>query len=120
MRGDSDLPPIRTLPKTIDARRFNRIRLCLLRVANPLRVTLCGRVSHADMLLGDERWLCVDRQADEMPLLAWTDFRLGRRAALNDPVPCTLHLYHSHAGLLIGPVLAALDDAAGELLAAMH
>lgn len=118
MSRDRDLPPIRTLPKTIEAPRFNRIRLSLLRVANPLRVSLRGRVCHGDMLLSDEKWLCVDRQAGDMPLIAWTDFNMRERSALNEPVLCTLHLYHTHAGLLIGPVLSALDAVLVDLLAA--
>ena len=113
-----DFQPIRTLPKTVQAPRFNRIRLSLLRVANPLRVSLRGRVGHGDMLLSDEEWLCVDRQAGDMPLIAWTNFKMNERSALDEPVLCTLHLYHSHAGLLIGPVLAALDEVLLDLLAA--
>lgn len=110
-----DLAPIRSLPKTVQARHFNRVRLALLRVSNPLRVSLTGRVHRADMVLRDDAWFCVDRCADDLPLIAWTNFQLRGRNLI-DPVHCTLHLYHSHSGLLIGPALSMLDQVLDRML----
>ncbi|MEO6696673.1 MAG: hypothetical protein ABIN45_01580 [Gammaproteobacteria bacterium] len=55
----------------------------------------------------DERvWLAL--YLNEAPLLAWRDFETKGRMTLHEPVFCTLHLYHSHAGLIMGKVLDAL------------
>ncbi len=117
MMDQRDMLALRTLPSAIEAARFNRVRLALLRVANPLRVSLRGRVGHGDMLLGDTRWLYVDRDAGDLPLIAWTDFAVRGRSALTEPVSCNVHFYHSHAGLLLGSVMSDLDDVLADLLA---
>jgi len=99
---------MRSLPKAVDAKYYNRVRLALLRLANPLRISL-EALGDADMILADGEWLCVDRSCDDLPLLAWKDFEIKEREGLHEPVPCTLHLYHSHAGMLMGRVLPVMD-----------
>lgn len=103
------LTPLRSVPKTIEARYYNHVRLALNRLGNPLEVELDGDMRQTGMLLSDDEWLCVDSTRDDLPLLAWRDFDIKERAALHAPVRCTLHLYHSHAGLLIGRTLPILD-----------
>ncbi len=98
------------LTKTMDARHYNRVRLALARVANPLRVEL-SQVGSLDMILSDHEWLCVDRSRDDLPLMAWRDFRRGNPDALHVPVRCKLHLYHTHGGMLMGRILPALQQA---------
>lgn len=105
---DRNLIPMRSLPKTVDAKYYNRVRLALLRLDNPLRLSL-DTLGSADMILADGEWLCVDRSRDDLPLLAWKDFELKGREGLHQPVQCTLHLYHSHAGMLMGRVLPVMD-----------
>lgn len=109
IRRIRDLAPLRSVPKTVEARYYNRVRVALKRLGNPLEVALDGELRQTDMLLNDDAWLCVDRARDDLPLLAWTDFEIKQRDALHVPVRCTLHLYHSHAGLLIGRTLPILD-----------
>jgi len=86
-----ELTPMRSLPKSVDAKYYNRVRLALLRLANPLRVSL-DALGDADIILADREWLCVDRSRDDLPLLAWRDFEFRERAGLHKPVQCTLHL----------------------------
>lgn len=108
-------PVMRTLHKTIHARDYNRVRLALLRLGCPLRVTLPG-LAHIDMLLDRDEWLCVDRGHGRQPLLAWTDFRAVDRAALHTPIRCTVEFYHCRAGVLLGAAWQALRcELAGRL-----
>ena len=102
--------PLRSLTKTVDARHYNRIRLALARVANPLRVELT-QLGSLDMILGDREWLCVDRNRDDLPLMTWQDFSREDPHALHVPVRCTLHLYHIHSGMLMGRILPSLQQA---------
>ncbi len=104
-----NLAPLRSLPKTVKAQYYNRVRLALMRLENPLHVQLDEELGQMDMLLSDDEWLCVDRARDDLPLLAWTGFEIQERDALHAPVRCTLLLYHAHAGLLIGRTLPILD-----------
>ena len=107
------LEPIRMIPKEIDAACYNRVRVALLRQRRPLRIRL---PSHRclDVILTDSAWLCVDATGQDLPVLAWTDFNTARRDALHLPVHCNLHLYHMHAGLVMGSAAEAL--AQGEWL----
>lgn len=102
-------PVMRALPKTIAARDYNRVRLALLRLGCPLRIPLPG-LDHTDMLLDRDEWLCIDRRHGQQPLMAWTDFQAAERAALHAPIRCTVELYHSHAGVLLGTALKSLQN----------
>lgn len=98
--------PLRIFPKQIEAACYNRVRLALLRLGNPLRIAL---VQHRglEVILDDDIWLCVDSLADEQPVLAWREFQVHARDNLHQPIACELWLYHNCAGLIMG---AALDD----------
>lgn len=104
-----NVSPLRSLPKTIEARYYNRVRLALIRLGNPLRLELEAELRHMDMLLSTEEWLCLDRAREDLPLLAWSGFRVRERDALHAPVQCILHLYDARAGLLAARVLPVLD-----------
>lgn len=107
-RSIKEIIPIRSLPKVMQAAYYNRVRLALLRLGNPLRLELPGLHS-IDVVLDDYTWMAVDRNQLDLPLLAWTDFDARQRNGLHQPVPCRMHLYHFHAGLLMGDVLDNLE-----------
>lgn len=114
----SDRPQLvlRRLPKTLDARHFNRVRLALARLGSPLRVAV-PEPGLKEMILRREEWLCVDCPRGELPLLAFTDFQVSGRTALHAPVHCTVEIYHIHAGILLGSILERLTGALEERLA---
>jgi hypothetical protein len=111
----NDISPLRTLPKTIEAVRYNRVRLALLRLGSPLRVEL-PRLQ-LDMLLERQAWIAFCLWQQNFPMLAWTEFDARQRAGLHEPVHCCLRLYHVHAGLLMGVALDAMDVRLAERLA---
>lgn len=102
-----ELPPLRTLTKTIEAVCYNRVRLALCRLGRPLRVEL-GRPALV-MLLDDGCWLALAAWDERLPMLEWTDFETRGRSALHLPIRCRLHLYHIHAGLMMGTALEVLS-----------
>lgn len=108
--------PLRIFPKQIEAACYNRVRLALLRLGNPLRIAL---VQHRglEVILDDDIWLCVDSLADEQPVLAWREFQVHARDNLHQPIACELWLYHNCAGLIMGAALDDLQHRAEQLLA---
>ena len=110
-----DIPPLRTLPKIIDAACYNRVRLALLRMGSPLRLEIPGH--RLDMVLTDRAWMGIAPWQMEIPMLVWTEFRPRPRRSLHEPVSCMLHLYHMHAGLIMGTALDDLDKLLIERLA---
>ncbi|BAU49998.1 hypothetical protein SVA_3462 [Sulfurifustis variabilis] len=104
-----DLPAYHVVSDTIEAQRFNQVRLALRRVGNPLRFEL-GGLRGLDLSLEDEAWVCVDRTLNDMPVLAWLGFATAARAGLHLPVACELRYYHAHADMIRARVLALMDD----------
>lgn len=103
-----DVPVIKVKPSTIEAEIYNRIRLGLIRLENPLRLTLPG-LRGMDVLLDDKAWVCVDRTLYDLPVLAWTDFQTQSRAGLHAPIECRVNYYHIHANVIAETVLATTD-----------
>jgi len=113
-----DIPALRIIRKTIEAARYNQVRLALRRLGNPLRVDLPGHRG-LEIILHDRYWLCVDSYCNDLPVMAWTAFDTRRHnAALHEPVPCQLRLYHMHAGLVMGSALDSLEQNLDCLLSA--
>jgi hypothetical protein len=111
-----DVPPIRSIPYTLDAALYNHARLALLRISNPLELEL-GKLG-IDLVLGKTCWVGYHCQQIALPLIAWDSFDTSRNA-LDMPVACTMHLYHHHSWLQLPRILLALDKELQLLLATM-
>ena len=96
------LPALKTLTTSIEAEYYNLVRLGLRRLGNPLRVPLPG-MGGLELYLADRQWVCLDREQETLPLLAWDRFH-HPRLALHEPVSCRLRLYHPHASMLVSIV----------------
>ena len=106
---------LHTMRKVIPAEHYNRVRLALKRLSNPLLVEL-SPMRQLKIILLDQYWLCFDFCMNDMPVLAWTEFETLGRSALNEPVECELRLYHCHAGMIMGEVLQTLDHSLETML----
>jgi len=98
---------LHTFRKTITAQDYNRVRLALLRISNPLQLELT-QMNCLEVYLTDKVWLCMDSCVDYQPIMAWTEFKISDRSALHASVECKLNMYHSHAGLVIGQVIESM------------
>lgn len=103
-----DVPVIKVKPAVIEAEKYNRVRLGLLRLERPLRLALPG-LRGMDVVISDKAWICVDRTLYDLPVLAWTEFEAGARAGLHEPVQCKLYHYHVHANVIAATVLNTVD-----------
>lgn len=106
--------PLRIFPKKIEAACYNRARLALLRLENPLRVTL-QRHRGLDVILSNVNWLCVDSFAEDQPVLAWCNFKVHARSNLHRPIATDLWLFHSCSGLIMGSALDDLQQSLNEI-----
>lgn len=102
-----DIPPIRSVPFTLEAALYNQVRLALLRIANPLELEL-GKLG-IDMVLEKACWIGYHCQQMSLPLIAWDGFAI-HRSALDMPIGCTMHLYHHHSWLQMSKILSAMDE----------
>jgi hypothetical protein len=99
-----EVPALKVMDSVVAAKHYNRVRLALARLENPLRFPL-PHLRGLDMLLAENEWVCVDRTLSDLPVLAWTDFQVSDRNALHVPVPCRLRFFHAYAGLIVGTLL---------------
>jgi len=98
------LTALHSLQKVIDHADYNRIRLALQRIKQPIRVTL-EDMRCLDVIIDDDYWLCIDTCMNDRPIMAWVSFESSGRTGLNQSVVCELRLYHIHGGLVMGEVL---------------
>jgi hypothetical protein len=110
-----DIPAIRSMPYLLDAALYNRARLALLRIGNPLELEL--EKTGIDLVLENTCWIGYHCQQISLPLIAWDGFD-HFRSALDAPVGCTLHLYHHHSWLQLPRILLALDKELQQQLSA--
>lgn len=103
----NEIPTLKSLPGTVEAARFNRVRLALTRLENPLRIALPGLRS-MDFILENQVWAIVDRNHNDIPVVAWTDFE--HRATLHQPIHCVVRVYHLHADAITEQALQKLDN----------
>ncbi|HKJ76711.1 MAG TPA: hypothetical protein VKA64_05865 [Gammaproteobacteria bacterium] len=103
-----EVPVFEYRDSALEAGRYNRVQVALKRLGEGLRLEL-PELKHLEFILQRDAWVVVDTDLEDLPVLAWTDFQVEGRAALHEPVPCRLRLYHANAGLLIKTVLGAMD-----------
>jgi hypothetical protein len=106
MDTPNEITPWRIFPKQIEAACYNQVRLALLRIADPLRISLAQHRG-LEVILHDDHWLVVDGFAEDQRVMAWREFQVHARENLHEPIACNLWLYHHCAGLITG---SALDD----------
>lgn len=113
------VPPLIAVPAQIRARRYNRVRLALIRLENPIRFALTG-LRHLHMILDDDSWVCVDASLNELPIVAWLDFDVRDRSSLHLPIQCRCLHYHAHADLITDRTLNAMDEVLERRLRGIH
>ncbi len=106
--------PWRIFPKKVEAACYNRGRLALLRLGEPIRVAL-SRHRGLEVILGSHIWLCVGSFKEDQPVMAWREFQMHARDNLYEPIACELWLYHGCAGLVMGSALDDLHHALNQL-----
>lgn len=103
-----NFPVLESERAVISAQRYNRVRLSLSWLDNPIRLELTG-MHDLELILTGNAWLCIDTGLGNLPVLAWKDFRTGQRRSLHEPVSCRIDYYNLHAELIKDRVLEIMD-----------
>jgi len=109
-----DIPIYKTEKKSVGSEHFNLVKIALKRLENPLRIEL-PRLRTLDLILDDETWIVVDRELNDVPVMAWLDFETKNRS-LHEPVACRLNHYHAHSEIIYDKVFEAMTILIGEQL----
>lgn len=112
-----DLPIYEIRDSHIDASHYNLVHIALKRLGKSLRFEL-PRLRTLDLILEDDAWAVVDRDLNDIPVIAWVDFQTRHRDNLHEPIRCQQRLYHAHALIIVDKVIEAMHMILGEKLAA--
>jgi len=114
----SDIPVYSSAQATIEAEIYHTIRLATQRLPLPIRISL-PRFRYIDLVIDHDSWACVDRNLNDLPVVAWTEFDIANRAALHLPLNCKVSHYHFQSTQIIEGALAfaikALEQQLSEL-----
>ena len=113
-----ELPVFETRHVKMRAEDYNLAHIALNRLGNPIRVEL-PRLRTLDLVLEKDAWIVVDRSLNDIPVVAWIDFKVAHRQALHEPVTCERRTYHTHALLIVDKVIEAMHLILGERLGAI-
>lgn len=103
-----NFPVLESERAVISAPRYNRVRLALAWLDNPVRLELTG-MHDLELILTDSAWLCIDTGLGNLPVLAWKDFQTEQRRGLHEPIACRIDYYNLHAELIKDRVLEIMD-----------
>lgn len=115
-RRHDEIPPLSAWPDRMAARHFNLVFRALKRLtpdANSntpgIRLPLVG-LKTLDLILQADAWIVTDRAFNDIPVVAWADFRPDADRPLHEDVPCELRYYHAHAGMITRQVMELMDQ----------
>lgn len=95
-----NLPCYSRYHSKMEASIFNPIRLAQIRKGagdqHALRIQI-KQLRHLDLLVDDETWICVDRDQNDIPIIAWLNFKVHDRQDLFNAIDCDVYSYHAHA-----------------------
>lgn len=117
MRYVRDIPALRTMQYSLEPSAYNHVRLSLLRLGCPLELQI--ERLQVMLELDHKRWTAFSAHESGLPLIQWKNFEHPRRG-LDQPVECTLLLYHYHSWLMFPQVLVEMDRQLLNLLETHH
>jgi hypothetical protein len=116
MRSRLDNIPIYdTRESKIRAQDYNLVKIALKRLGSPIRVEI-PNLRTLDFILEDDLWVIVDRSLNDIPVIAWLNFKDHERTSLHESIVCERRTYHTHAMIIIDKAIEALQLLLGEKL----
>ncbi len=110
------LPRYSVAQSSVEAQHYNIIRLALRRQPSQIRLQLKG-LTNVDMIIDHDSWVCVDTSLNDLPIIAWTEFKSDGRDNLHEPIECKLTYYHYKASMVTQKALAITRELLNERLA---
>ena len=103
-------------PGNVDAHYFNQARTALKRIRQQFRFKV-PTLNHLDLIVQDDAWIVVDRVLNDIPIVAWTDFKTEGRDSLHEPIACEIRFYHFAARMIMKTTLDAMEEILGQIVA---
>jgi len=109
------IPVYESRQVTLRSQDYNIVKIALKRISNPLRFEI-PKLRTLDFILEDDLWVIVDRSLNDIPIMAWNDFKNHARTNLHEDIHCLKRIYHTHAHMIHDKAIEALQLVLGEKL----
>lgn len=110
-----DIPVYERREEEIPARFYNVWRRAKLHLKEPIHIPLPG-LKGLLLILGDEQWVCINEQQNDVPVIVWFGFEALGRDTLHEPVKCKVNHYHFAAQQVALPVLEIMEVSLEQML----
>ena len=116
MKSRLDNTPVYDTRETkIRAQDYNLIHIALNRLGSPIRLEI-PNLRTLDFIIEDDLLVIVDRSLNDVPVIAWLNFKDKERSNLHEDIVCERRTYHTHAMIIVEKALEALHLILGEML----
>lgn len=114
-----ELPALAIHDSQVKSHLYNLVHIALKRLGKSLRLEL-PKLRTLDLILEEDAWVVVDRDLNDIPVIAWLDFQTQHRDNLHEPIQCQRRLYHAHGLVIVDKVIEAMQLLLGERLPDMQ
>ena len=114
-----DIPVYELADTSVTAATYNLVQIAFNRLGESIEIPLTG-LRRLELILDRDAWIVVDHDMNDIPILAWTDFKVGGRSTLHEPVPCLLKTYHMHANVILERVSEFMEQELAARIAALQ
>lgn len=111
-----ELPAYVIQSSQIHPNLYSLVHTALKHLGKSIRLEL-PRLRSLDLILEEDAWVVVDRDLNDIPIIAWVEFVTKHRTALHEPITCERRMYHAHALVIVDKVIEAMQIMLGEKLA---
>jgi len=112
----NEVQQLRSELTEVQAIYYNHVQTALKRLNNQIRFKI-PTLKHLDLILQIDAWIVVDTVLNDMPIIAWSDFKVEHRETLHQPVKCEIRFYHFAADKIMDKTLEAMELVLGEKMA---
>lgn len=111
----NEIQPLKSTSSEVSAVYYNHVKTGLKRINKKLRYKI-PTLKHLDLILQEDAWVVVDTVLNDMPILVWTEFLIGHRETLHEPIKCKVKFFHYAADMIMDKTLEAMELLLGEEL----
>ncbi|VAW57024.1 hypothetical protein MNBD_GAMMA07-2306 [hydrothermal vent metagenome] len=111
----TEVQQLRSEITEVQAIYYNHVKIALKRLDKQIRFKI-PTLKHLDLILQDDAWIVVDTVLNDMPIIAWSDFKVESRETLHQSVVCKIRFYHFAADKIMNKTLEAMELVLGEKL----
>jgi len=109
----NEIQQLQSKKTEVHANYYNHVQTALKRLGNQIRFKI-PTLKHLDLILQNDAWIVVDAVLNDMPIIAWSDFKVERRETLHQPIECEIRFYHYAADKILNKTLEAMELVLGE------